>query len=148
MADPPPRWRTIEHTADLAIEVEADSLDQLFVAGALGLTGVLQGSESGSAEAGPGSHIERRRLVLEAPDLEALFVDWLRELLYIQITEGLLFSEAEIESLGETRMVVRAAFQSPTSKEQVQRELKGVTYHDLEVTKRDSGWFARIVFDL
>ena len=37
------RWRTIEHTADLGIEVEADSLKRLFEASAYGLAGVLVG---------------------------------------------------------------------------------------------------------
>jgi SHS2 domain-containing protein len=30
----------------------------------------------------------------------------------------------------------------------VQRELKGVTYHDLTVRRRGGGWYARVVFDL
>jgi SHS2 domain-containing protein len=148
MGETPSRWRTIEHTADLAIEVEAPSLERLFVTGALGMSGVLLGWEDGSVESEPDKSAVWRELVLEAPDREALFVDWLRELLYIQITEGLLFSEAEISSLDDTRLIVRAAFRSPASDSPVERELKGVTYHDLVVTQRDGGWFARIVFDL
>jgi SHS2 domain-containing protein len=140
------RWRTIEHTADLGLEVEAPTLEQLFVAGAHGLAGVLLGDEVGAAGGATGRETEWRELVLEAPDREALFVDWLRELLYIQISEGLVFRTAEIGELREGRLVARAGFAPPGKP--VERELKGVTYHDLEVSRRGDAWFARIVFDL
>jgi len=142
------RWRTIEHTADLGIEIEADSLERLFEAGAYGLAGVLVGSELGSGQANPTPAIIWRDLILEAPDREALLVDWLRELLYIQSTEGLLLAEAEIEDLDDTRLVARAGFARPAASEAAERELKGVTYHDLEVRRREGGWYARVVFDL
>ena len=141
------RWRTIEHTADLGLEVEAPSLAELFTAGAHGMTGVLLGREGGAAEDGAGATVWRK-LELEAPDVEALLVDWLRELLYIQITEGLLFAAAEIETLDASRLVARAGFGPVAEGDPVERELKGITYHDLEVSRRNDGWFARIVFDL
>jgi SHS2 domain-containing protein len=140
------RWRTIEHTADLGLEVEAPTLELLFVAGAQGLAGVLLGDEAGAAGGETGRETEWRELALEAPDREALFVDWLRELLYIQISEGLIFRTAEIGELREDRLVARAGFAPPDKP--VERELKGVTYHDLEVSRRGEAWFARIVFDL
>jgi len=148
MGEAPSRWRTTEHTADLAIEVEACSLGELFVTAALGMVGVLLGSEEGAAKSEADHATVRRQLSLEAPDREALFVDWLRELLYVQNSEDLLFAGAEIEGLDETGMVARVAFRPLGSGHFVQRELKGVTYHDLEVTRRGEGWFARIVFDL
>lgn len=140
------RWRTIEHTADLGLEVEAPTLELLFVAGAHGLAGVLRGEEAGTAGDEADGDTEWRELALEAPDREALLVDWLRELLYIQITEGLVFRAAEIGELGDERLVARAGFAPPG--QPVERELKGVTYHELEVSQRGGGWFARIVFDL
>jgi SHS2 domain-containing protein len=148
MRHEPGRWRTIEHTADLGIEIEADSLERLFEAGAYGLTGVLVGSELGTEPSNSSPAVTWRELVLEAPDREALLVDWLRELLYIQETEGLLLAVAEVADLGDTKLVARAGFTRPPPSEGAERELKGVTYHDLEVRQREGGWFARVVFDL
>jgi len=145
---PDAKWRTIEHTADLGLEVEAPSLEGLFVAGARGMSGVLLGVEEGGADCEAETPTQWRELALEAQDREALFVDWLRELLYIQISEGLLFSAAEIGELGEIRLVARVGFAPPAKASLVERELKGVTYHDLEVSRRGDGWFARVVFDL
>jgi SHS2 domain-containing protein len=141
------RWRTIEHTADLGLEVVAPSLEELFTAAALALAGVLLGSEDGAAA------VERdarywRELALEAPDTEALLVEWLRELLYIQVSEGLLFATARVETLESTRLVAKVGFDRPSTTAPLARELKGITYHDLEVSQRNEGWFARIVLDL
>jgi SHS2 domain-containing protein len=153
-----PHWRTVEHTADLAIEVEAPSLPELFLGGAHGLTGVLLGAESGAEVAPPPAPASWRRLALEAPDREALLVDWLRELLFVQLSEGLVFAGAEIEELADTRLVARVGFARAGGRAgagagagraaAVQRELKGVTYHDLTVRRRGGGWYARVVFDL
>lgn len=142
------RWQTAEHTADLAIEVEAPSLEGLFEAAAHGLMGVVLGQESGSQSPAAEAATEWRELALEAPDREALLVDWLRELLYIHVSEGLLFSTSEIEMLGDGKLAARAGFRRPSAAAPVQRELKGVTYHDLEVHGQGARWVARIVFDL
>ena len=141
------RWRTIEHTADLGLEVEAATLEGLFIACAHGMTGVLMGSESGELDGARDATVWHE-LDLQAPDIEALIVDWLRELLHIQTSEGLLFATAEFEMLDESRLVARAGLAQPDSPDVIERELKGVTYHDLQVGRRGEGWVGRIVFDL
>ena len=147
MSGLPWRWWTIEHTADLAMEIEASTLEELFLASAHGMAGVLRGREAGR-EAQEASPTVWRELALDAQDREVLLVDWLRELLYIQTVESLAFTTAVIEVLGEGSLVARAGFRPRGAKLEVERELKGVTYHDLQVGRRDASWHARIVFDL
>lgn len=143
------RWRTIEHTADLGLEIEAPSLAELFVTGALGMAGVLVGSEEGGVPGPVSAEASSwRQLDLEAPDTEALLVEWLRELLHIQMSDGKLVAAAEIEELDDGRLVARVGLGEPGEGREVERELKGVTYHDLAVERRSDGWFARVVFDL
>jgi SHS2 domain-containing protein len=148
MRDAHGQWSTIEHTADLGMEIEADSLERLFEAGAHGLAGVLVGSEAGTLARDERAVETWRHLTLEAPDREALLVDWLRELLHIQEAEGLLLAAAEMVELLDTKLVARAGFTRPRAPDGVERELKGVTYHDLEVSRRAGGWYARVIFDL
>jgi SHS2 domain-containing protein len=147
MSEPRWRWWTIEHTADLAVEIEASTLEELFLAGAHGMAGVLRGREAGGEEP-EASPTVWRELALEALDPEALLVDWLRELLYTQTVESLVFTTAVIEVLSGGRLVARAGFRPPGAEPEIERELKGVTYHDLRVGRRDSSWYARVVFDL
>jgi len=142
------RWRTVEHTADLAMELEAPSLEELFLAAAGGMVGVLVGSEEGRRVEPSTAVSQRRTLELEAPDREALLVEWLRELLYLHTAEDLFYRGAEIQRLGDTRLVAQVSFAAQSGVGAVERELKGVTYHDLEVSRRDNGWYARVVFDL
>lgn len=148
MREAPGRWRTIEHTADLAIEVESRSLEALFEACALGMTGVLFGNEQGEAVSRPEDAVAHQELALEAPDRGALLVEWLRELLYVHVSQGLILVAVEIRALDDTGLVARAGFGGPDDEPAVERELKGVTYHDLEVGRRSDRWFARVVFDL
>jgi SHS2 domain-containing protein len=148
MPDAHGEWRTIEHTADLGIEIEAVSPERLFEAAAHGLAGVLVGSEAGAVAADARSVEVWRDLTLEAPDREALLVDWLRELLHIQESEGLVLAAAEVMDLDDRKLVARAGFRRPGEAGGVERELKGITYHDLEVRRSAAGWYARVIFDL
>ena len=147
------RWSTIEHTADLAVEVEASSLEVLFVVAAEAVIGVMKGDEEGGADPGPGAvdgaGLVWRELELEAEDTELLLVDWLGEILYWAIAaDPLFFKTAQVESLEDTRLRARVGLSNGDEAAQVERELKGVTYHDLEVSRRNGGWYACIVFDV
>ena len=111
------------------------------------LAGLLTGRESGPSTA-PSMPTTWRELSLEASDRASLLIEWLRELLWIQSSEGLLPADAEIRELTETTLRARAGLAAPPEPGAVQRELKGVTYHDLEVRASEGGWYARIVFDV
>lgn len=137
-------WHTVEHTGDLAIQIEAPSLPDLFAAAAAGLAGLLQGEESGPAELAGVEEAGWRELQVEAPEREVLLVDWLRELLYLQMAEGTVLGGTEVREVSESGLRARAGFGSAP----VERELKAVTYHDVEVKRHGDGWRARVVFDV
>src|SRR2546425_10397967 len=94
-------FEVFEHTADIGLRVEADSLELLFVEAARGLYSLMV--EDPAA-------IEPREAVaieLEAEDLEGLFVDWLRELVFRSETEHWLFSEFRVK-IDDARRRLRA----------------------------------------
>lgn len=136
-------YRPIEHTADLAIEVDADSLDELFRLAAEGMFDLVRGDAAASA----GRRAEWRTIRAAGPDLEALLVAWLGELLYVHATEGLVMAAIRRLDLEKDRVEAEVGFVSPDASS-VERELKGVTYHDLRIERRDGRWRARIVFDV
>ncbi len=135
-------YRQIAHTADLAIEVEADTLGELFRYAALGMFELIRGEALPGA--GPG---EWRRIAAEGADREALLVAWLSEILYRHVEEGLLPADARTPQVEGRRAEGEVGF-APAGSGPVERELKGVTYHDLAVERRDGRWHARIVFDV
>jgi SHS2 domain-containing protein len=151
-----PGVKFIEHTADVAIEVTAPGLSELFHRAAAAMFALIRGTEpdepnpdlSDSPErlSTAPEVIEVRDLSFPVTDLAAALVAWLRELLYLQQAENLVYQRAEFETLAEDG-VLRVRVYMASASTQV-REIKGVTYHQLDVSRRDGSWHARVVFDV
>ena len=144
------RIGTLSHTADVGFRVEASSLEELFKGAARGLTAVLLGAEAGG-EAGESTSAvngEPERWSLSRPDMERLLVAWLRELLHRAQSEGRLPARTAVH-LTEGPSLEAEVWWDPTERrEDLVREIKGVTYHGLAVEERDDGWRARVVLDV
>ena len=135
-----PGVRALDHTADLGFEVRAESLSELFHRAAAGMMALIWegvGLERGRAV---------RQIELEAEDVGSLLVLWLRELLYLQQVHGFAYASADFERLSERKL--RARVRGGRVREPPVRELKGVTYHDLEVRLEGGEWVARVIFDV
>jgi SHS2 domain-containing protein len=86
---------------------------------------------------------------VEAPDQEALLVDWLNHLLYLYDTKGFLAREIEILEIAATRLKARLAGEElDLQRHIVKTGVKAATYHYLALARKDDGWEARIIFDL
>jgi SHS2 domain-containing protein len=128
----PYRW--VDHTAELELHVEAPSP-----------TLVLQEAMAALAELynGATGEPETHELALEARDLASLLAEWLEELVYLAETRGFVAEQAEIV-LRNTSL--RAAVQGRRG--EPRPLVKGVTYHGLELHRRNGGWQARVVLDV
>lgn len=136
-------YRLTEHTADLGAEVTADSLGELFAEAARALTAV-------AVEQGDIAPRTERRIQVSGQDLGELLVSWLNELIFLQETEGLVFSEFEPLITEETvfEALIRGEPLDP-DKHGLGREVKAATYHELDVARDPEGrWRARVVFDI
>lgn len=156
--DAVPGVSELEHTADVGLEVQAPSLESLFDRAARGMLALVRGTgedepwereqsvPAGPPDAADAGRMEERPIELRAPDEAALLVAWLREVLYLLEAEGLAYTSARFEELepGSLRAVVRTA---PSIGPAV-RELKGITYHGLDVRPAEPGWVARVIFDI
>ncbi len=134
------RWEELEHTADLSIRVWGESLADLFVTAAEGLTGLL-------AEA-PGEVplTTTETLHLNAMDVESLLVDWLNELLFLSEGETLrVFVAFEIEALSETALTARVRG-GPVAR--FANYIKAATFHRLAVRQTETGYETTLVFDI
>lgn len=138
-------YRPLEHTADLGIEAEADSLEELFADCLRAETDCLTCLDRVESK-------EVRRLALVAPDLPQLLVDFLTEAIYLYETEGLVLAGASVRvSETEGRWSLTGTVEGETfelSRHGLKTLLKAVTYHRLLVERRGSGWLARVIFDI
>ncbi len=138
-------YRFIEHTADMGVEVEAASFEELLSESLLALTDSL--TEVGEV----GAEVERQ-VELRAPSREDLLVDWLNELVYLFETESVLFRLAEVGVEEEgggwlLRGTLRGERYDP-ARHRIKTLIKAVTYHQLQVTSSSRGWQARVIFDI
>jgi SHS2 domain-containing protein len=136
------RFKTIEHTADIGIEVEAGTLAELFEGTATAMFSLIvdPATVTGDVE---------KELSLEAGDLEELLFMWLNELLFIMYADGLLFSRFEVKDIGDSRLVAAAIGEKlDRERHRLGEEIKAATYHEMMVERLDEGWRARVIFDV
>ena len=127
----------IEHTADKAVAVWADTLAGLYEEAARAMFSLMADIRSITPT-------EHHDVTLPADDLETAMVDWLSELLFWRETRKELYSQFEVV-VEASRFHGRFAGLAGQPTESV---VKAVTYHDLHVQQDAAGmWKATIVFD-
>jgi len=137
------KFRYLEHTADMGLEVAGDSLAELFIHAAAGLREMIFGEISEHAA------VRQEWITVEGEDVEELLVGWLNELLFLFETRGFVPLTFRMERIGIGDMsatVYGAAFDE--NRFPVLREVKAVTYHRLAVKKMKRGWRASLYVDL
>jgi len=135
-------WRLLDHTADLGIEVEGSSLEELFARA--GETVFELMVELNTVET-----TVSRKLVIEGADLPDLWVNYLREVLYLWGGEGLLMKKVDVNQLTDTYLEATLYGEPYDSrKHALMMEIKAVTYHKAEVVRTPEGWKGRVIFDV
>jgi len=134
----------VQHTADWELEIWAPTLEGLFEQAALGmytLAGVRLQPEIR----------QEQGFELSALDLESLLVKFLGELLFLGAQYNLAFDRLwlEIRLPGATGQEcgLLARMSGAPILEQT-KEIKAVTYHQLQIRQAARGMETRIVFDV
>ena len=136
-------YEYLEHTADMGMVVNGKNLSELLMHAAQGLFEAIAVTETVD-------ETEAIAIHLTAESVEELFVAWLDELIFQHETAQVFFKRAEIERCSETEMSA-TVYGEPANfeKHAVYTEIKGVTYHQLQVVQKgDGSWFAQVIFDL
>jgi SHS2 domain-containing protein len=133
----------IEHTADIAFDVSADSLEELFLESARAWRISIIGDTAGKA-------LLNRKLKLSAGSLEELLVCFLNELNYLLITKkwlSIIFKDLVIDKINYFLSVTISGIQIYDLFE-MKEEIKSVTYHQMEIIEVDNKFSTRVVFDI
>jgi protein archease len=139
-----PKWKLLDHPADIRVEVYGKTLEELFLNAAHGLSKLLTGSIKVSD-----SRIEKI-LVLESDSSADLLVDWLREILFLFNSERFILRKASLKitegiSL-ESKLI--GSILDPSLELEDGLEIKGVTYHGLLLEEDSYGFVAQVIFDI
>jgi SHS2 domain-containing protein len=132
-------FEEVEHTADLALRVRGRDLPELLINAARGMNRLLVSDP----ETVP-TDVERS-LEVDAFDAESLLVEWLSELAYWAEADMLVFGQFDLRQVRPDYLqaVVRGGRASD-----LQRNIKAVTYHDLNIVHSQDGLEVTVVFDV
>jgi SHS2 domain-containing protein len=143
-------FEVIPHTADIKIRVYGSTFAELFKNALLGMFQSIEPHADGCRKVGertvcdslPCSH----EIHIQAPDKEALLVDFLSQALYLSDVHNEAYFDATIDEIDE-RHIVATIYGVPVNGFEVV-EIKAVTYHGLSIQKVNGAWQAEIVFDI
>jgi SHS2 domain-containing protein len=130
----------LAHPAEIGLRIVAESAAALYACMAVAMFDLT------GASARPNTGYARRVVSIEAPDPEALLVDWLSELLYLYETTGDVFPYIEVLDCQPTRLV--ATIGGAPLATVPAMHIKAVTYHDLMVRQQGDVWVAQVFFDI
>jgi protein archease len=128
------------HTADWELEVWAPDLPGLLEQAAIGmytLSGVKLTESPPIQDA----------LILNAPDIESLLVQFLTDLLWLEESKGVAFNKFDFALMEDNEFHINAKV-TGSAIQSLDKEIKAVTYHNLAVKTTSKGLWVTIVFDV
>ena len=151
-----PRYKEIEHTADIGVEIYGATLEELFQNAGYALFDTI-------VEARTIQPSVSRIVAVEGQDIEALLMNWLRELLYLCSVEQEVYGHFGVKNLScsgslpncHTPDSCTARMEAivkgeplDSQKHRFETEIKAITYHQFAVTQSNTCWQARVIFDV
>lgn len=134
-------YRLRDHTADVAVEATGPSLAAVFGALADGLAAAMCDDVPATGD--------RFEIEVRAESREALLFDYLDDLIYQRDVRAVLpvDNEVEVREDGAEWVVTGSARGVPLDQLSA-REVKAVTYSEMDLSETDDGWHAYVVFDV
>lgn len=135
-------FEMFDHTADLGMRVESDSIDELFQDAARGLSAMIVDNPDAIRE------VSSQTVETSSGDLQYLMFDWLAELLYQFEAKGFIGArfDVRVEGLSLHATVFGESFDR--SRHQPAHEVKAITYHGLIVERIETKWRAEMIVDI
>ena len=133
-------YKMLEHTADVRMIVQGDSLEELFSDAVFGMMEILQPQIDGQKQA------IQRTIALQAADTTALLVDFLNEVLFSAHVNKEMYDKVIFKTLlPQSLEAILKGFATKS----FGNDIKAVTYHEADVKKTEDGrWETMIVFDI
>jgi SHS2 domain-containing protein len=136
------RYRYIDHTSDLGVEIFGKNLKELFANACFTIFDNILDLNSVETR-------EKRTIRLKSSNLQDLFMDWLRELIYIFSTEYFIVKQVSKFDIKDNTLTAELRGENfDQSRHRIKIEIKTPTYHMFQVEKTEEGYKATVVFDV
>lgn len=133
-----PKFEVLEHTADLKIRAFGKTKEELFRNAMIGMQTSLRPKVRNKETS--------TKILIESEDLESLFVDFLSEINYLNETKLEFYNKIIFEEFSDN-LIEAEIFGKKVSRFGLQ--IKGVTFHDLDIHEQENGiWQATVLFDI
>jgi len=143
------KYRLVDHTADMGMEISGRTKKELFSNAALALFDLLIEHKNNHRIEDRQLKGKQKKITVEGMDIADLLINFLRELLYLFHGETLVVSGCKISKCTTKRVVAHLLVQKYNdTKYEMKTEIKAATYHNLKVEKHKTNWKARIIFDV
>lgn len=137
-----PKFKLIDHTADLGISVVGNDMADLFENASVALMQIMVKT----------SHTDESRkmkVTVLGMDLPDLMVRWLSEILYLLQGENRVVNQAKILEIDSEHLVAELDTTFFSAKQhEIINEIKAITYHRISVSRQKGRWQAQVIFDL
>lgn len=133
-------YRLRDHTADIGIEAEADTLGRAFAHLADGMAAAQSDDLPPTGE--------RFTIEVTAENPHALLFDLLDQLIYERDVRNVLPTDHEVTVTSNTNWTANATARGIPLDTINAREIKAVTYSEMTIEETDTGWYVYVVLDV
>ena len=132
------KYEILEHLADLKIKAFGRTKEKLFLNM---MKGMMESLKPARIKKG-----EKRKIKINSPDLGALLVDFLSEVLYLTQVNKEIYTDVKFTKFTDKKIEGELIGQKV---ERFGEDIKAVTYHDLDIHQKEDGtWEATVLFDI
>ena len=137
------KFKIVDHTADVAIKFFGKTIEELFINSAISLSEVIFNQKRDKFN----EDDKMMCLHFMADDVNILYIDFLREILFQINTNFRYFYNIEIIKFSNNKISVDCDYYS-LGLDDILQEIKAVTYHDIEIKKEKDTYNALVTFDI
>jgi len=131
-------------TADVAFEAYGSTESELFENAALAVEETMVDTPSVK-------HVAKKKIVLEAAEIDKLLFDFLSELVYFKDAEALVFSSFKVAIKKDKKCALTAEVSGEhfdARRHDLRNDIKAITWHMFKVERTPKGWMCRVIVDV
>ncbi len=135
-------YRFIDHTADIAFEVNAENLEKLFEESAKAFYEAF-------CDVNKIKNNIEKEIILTSDSVDTLLYNWLNELLFLFDVEYFAGKEIRVKIRENEEFKLKSVLKGGNlSYENVKLEPKAITLHKFRVERINDSWYAFVIIDI